>query len=338
MTSSSPLLSNRAFPFKDISNADTPAPLHSKRRLENDTAASGNRGNPVVDSESAAAAPRAQDALTAYVPGELPFFWECPNCNRLPLSKRSRNSVVFYGGQAPPTERDHPLIAPHFKSCLSQPMMKLRSSYSRSSVYCQDESESSEDEPSSSWDEDFENPCNFKKTANLHPVQQLGEHEDFDFLAIASSSSQVNNSKIVFPQQDRNKTAAIDILLASQLSICRYTMQHDCNKNKRSYELPEDFPGIQCQYCFPEQSNMEKTRNGRWFCRSSEQLSNTMSKIHHHLMSCPTCPKDIKQALSLAKAHEAQERKALEARLGQKASRSQYCVTLFQRIVKNFQV
>jgi hypothetical protein len=357
--------STKESPLKEISNSDLASPLHSKRK-HNDSSSLSISKKPLA-LESAPAS--AQDTLIAYIPGEIQYFWQCPNCSALPLFKRLKYSVVFYGGNVPPTAKEQPLIASHWKECAKTSKgCWLRSCRPRSLV----DRHADEDDSSSSLSELLEDVTsknnNFKNLPqsvlpsrpSSSVIDEYDEKNPLDASIVktalsmataSSSSSSFSREPLVIPQQDRYKTAVIDILILSQLSKCHYTSQADCNKTKRSYELPENFPGIQCQYCIPtilsssdaasttptstsEAAAITKIRNGRWFCRNPEQLSNTMGKIQHHLMNCRYCPLEIKQTLFLAKAHEPMERKALECQWGggQKASRTQYCALVFQRL------
>jgi len=380
-------------PLKDISNYELSSPfIPSMKRQRNDVSSSIlSVRNPTDDDKLPSVAMNSRAVIpcsthqVAYIPGEMQYFWECPKCHSLPLFKRLRNSVVFYGGSIiPPTAKEHPLIGVHWKECSSvttrRRSSRPQSLVDRDEVYDDDDDDDENGEEESTFLNVSKSQANIgslTKMTLIKPPQSVlpsiaayEKHimdtqnplkasivEKVVFLAATSSSesssSTSKDSLLVVPFEDRYKTAVIDILIVSQLMICSYKTQQDCNKTKRSYRLPENFPGVQCKHCIPRlaavvepssssclNQSMEeggvlpitKIRNGRWFCRSPEQLSNTLSKIQHHLINCKHCPADIKQMLILAKAHEPLERKALEVHYGQKATRSHYCALIFNRM------
>jgi len=349
--------------------------------------------------------------IQSFVPGDLPNFWQCPQCRHIPLTQRPKHSVLYHcaptseeveSDVVPPTSLVHPIIKVHFDVCGNHRYRKFSKrkiskekemdntntefrSGNHDATYANNGKSSDAKANSSRSDEDYVDKLSMKgswtrtigrsrtrgrqqqhskkarleaSTASVEQKDNVDEISDEVTSTIDPPSSTVSlcprynvvhtpitNNGIVHPTKDAKLTATIDIVLLSQMIRCYYVKTQDTRSHlrERNNALPENFPGIECKYCFSS-ANQEtedvtfvggscgKNRRKKWFFRNSNQVSMGLLLIEKHLIHCRLCPKNVISVIRTAKHQERNQRSHLRQKTGEKVTRKEYASLVYKRL------
>lgn len=339
--------------------------------------------------------------IQSFVRGDLPNFWQCPQCKHLPLSQRPKHSVLYHYAPSidkgkdegvPPTSLVRPIIQVHFNACGNHKNRELNEqSASKDEEISNDDYKlgtgshygihadniRNSDAKGSGSDDDYVdnldwNETGSRKTGKRRTRGQQERHSkklrcdantvvedndnDYGIIEEATPATEspaaiialnpkynvihtpITNNGLAHPTKDAKLTAAIDIVLISQMVRCYYAKTEDPKPHLRlrSNPLPENFPGMECKYCLSsarQQIKDSKKKRKMWFFRNSNQLSSTLLLLEKHLLShCRSCPQNIKNAIRTAKNQEKHERSRLRKKTGEKITRKEYASVVFKRL------
>lgn len=271
-----------------------------------------------------------------YVQGDIKGFWECPQCQTLPIKHRAKHSVIFHQSKHPPQEHDRPTIRFHIKHCQAAiatakakgievkkkelPEGPLSPSTLKFTVKVPKDKRKRKRSQS---EYTKKNSRRIEKNSRTKFSEEKSSRRN----SIKPVPIPESSTVLVKPLEDSKLTASIDVLLMSNVDRCEYIRAEDKTFSRRGRKLREGFPGIQCNHC----------NEKKWFFNCEHQVAVGLPKIEQHLIyQCIRCPREIKNNLILAKHQEEMERHILKTGKMKEAfpTRRRYAEILFERLFK----
>lgn len=228
---------------------------------------------------------------SAFVEGDVEYFWECKHCKHLPYQWRASGSVVF--------SCDQPSIAvvgTHLKKCHGKkPLLIPRDArvetkevQNNTSVFIKWEN----------FDKSSRKSTRIKRRAMT--AESAKKRRKLSPATIVNVKKDVEDVVLVTPE-DKALTTDFAHFTVMQLKKCYLTKSGGSRGN-----CPLGYPGLACSHCAGTVSAR------RFFYTSADHLRNSFSHIPSHLAICTKCPESVKQKISELKLTRSKQKGQLK--------------------------